>query len=90
IIKGYDTYSAVKAQIISSNYDILGYIFWDNKYMSRTNEFNTMCIAKRAEELAGRYPDKKELFNSYSNMQIEESKMLDNDLTCNTWLLRSK
>jgi len=89
IMKGYDTYSSIKTQITSSGYDILAYIFWDNKYVSRMNEFNNICIAKRAEELSEKYPDKKELFNSYTKKQIEVSKLLENDLTCITWLLRS-
>ena len=50
--------------LTKAGYDVLSYIFWDMKHIARTDEFNNMCIARRAEELSEKYPDKKDLFNT--------------------------
>lgn len=65
------------------------YIFTDT-YMKEDNDRINLLIQKRAKELAENFPDKKSLFESYVNAQLEESDVLNNKMLCGTFLLQNK
>lgn len=88
--KNYDNFKNVKTQIIEAGYDVLSYIFWDMRHIVRTDEFNNMCIARRAEELKEKYPDKQELLSSYVRKKSEKAELFASELNGITWLLRIK
>ncbi len=53
------------------------------------NDKNTRLISNRANELSIKYPDKKDLFNSYVQSQMNECDDLENSLVGITWLLKA-
>ncbi|MFH1050309.1 MAG: methyltransferase domain-containing protein [bacterium] len=89
-IPGIDIYKNVKEQMIVSNFTILGYIYWNNQHISRQNEFNNICIARRVAELSEKEPEKEELFTSFLDYQKRKSQLMEKDLNCITWLLRTQ
>lgn len=63
------------------------YIF-DESSMEQTDNFIYKKIETRAYELMGKFPGKKQLFQSYLDEQIKENKILENDVECVTLLLK--
>ena len=59
--------------------------FYDD---SPDQESEMAAITARANELMIKYPDKKEIFESYIHSQRNEYGDLDCNLTCATWILR--
>jgi len=47
-------------------------------------------IHKRAKELMNKHPEHQYLFEGYLKSQEEENAILENDITCITWLLRKQ
>ena len=88
-IPGFDIYKNVKAQILAENCTILGYIYWNNQYLMRQHEFNSICIARRVAELTEKEPEKELLFTSFLDYQKNKSQLMEKDLNCITWLLRT-
>lgn len=52
------------------------------------NDYNNICIKKRAEELIIQHPEKKALFDGYVQSQLNECEDLDQSLAGVTWLLQ--
>jgi hypothetical protein len=88
-IQEFELYKNVKEQILSTNFTILGYIYWNVQYLSRMNEFNYNCISRRVGELIEKEPDKEALFNTYLEYQKYKSQLMLKDINCITWLLRT-
>lgn len=54
------------------------------------NDENTRRIAARANELSIQYPEKRKLFESYVQSQMNECDDLENSIVGVTWLLQAK
>lgn len=54
------------------------------------NDENTRLISIRADELSVEYPEKRKLFDSYVQSQINECDDLENSIVGITWLLEVK
>ena len=52
------------------------------------NDYNNRMIRKRADELAEKYPDKREIFEGYVKSQEMECDDLDDVVVGVTWLLK--
>lgn len=52
------------------------------------NDYNNRMIRKRADELAEKYPDKREIFEGYVKSQEMECDDLDDVIVGVTWLLK--
>lgn len=53
------------------------------------NQTNNDCIARRVAELKKAFPDRGNIFDDYLKRQLDECDILENEVTCATWLLRS-
>jgi len=56
--------------------------------IAKINNCQQPLIAKRAEELKLKHPEKKELFDKYVKSQLQECEEIENDLICVTMLLK--
>lgn len=63
-------------------------IIADKKEIKRINKEQQYHIKKRADELAKKYPKKKELFMNYIKSQQEECDMIEGDMVCATFLIK--
>lgn len=61
----------------SDNFDDINY-----------NEIGLNQIITRANELIAKYPNEKEMFESYIQSQRNEYEDIDDNLTCVTWMLK--
>lgn len=87
--KRYPSFKETKQFFLEANFQIVGYIFWDMNRLKRDNDFNNNCIATRAKELMDKNPDKMHFLQDFVEKQFDESRLLENELTCVTWLLKN-
>jgi ubiquinone/menaquinone biosynthesis C-methylase UbiE len=59
-------------------------------FIKKSNKIIYDRIHKRAVELKKKHPEDRSLFDSYIKSQEEENTVLENDITCVTWLLGKK
>lgn len=87
-IAGLPSEKELLEQISKSNFKVLDKIFWDINKTKAVNKKNNIFISNRVHELMLKYPDKKKIFQRYMDNQIEECKLIENDMICSTWILR--
>jgi NAD+--asparagine ADP-ribosyltransferase len=58
--------------------------------MKKSNKHIYDRIHKRALQLTKKYPEKKSTFENYMKSQEEENTLLEENITCVTWLLGKK
>ena len=67
---------------------LLGELGESQEELRRINRENNRKIARRAAELAERFPDRARLFWDYLAAQKAESRQVEDDMVCVTWLLQ--
>lgn len=77
-------------QIKKSDFEIVDQIIWDDKKLREINQSNTVSIREQIVGLIKSNPDKKQVFNTYLENQIEECYQLENNTKCLTMLLERK
>lgn len=60
----------------------------DPKDIAEINNYQQPLIAKRAEELKIKFPEKRALFDDYVKSQLKECEEIENDLQCVTMLIK--
>ena len=86
--KGYLSQYDILKQIYSSQFVILEEYKKRKEFIQESDAYIFSRIKMRANELIRKFPDKKELFEKYLQLQKEENKNLENKITCITWLLQ--
>lgn len=74
--------------ISNANFAILAEQIIDSSELAEQNKNVYSSIETRVYELAGKYPEKKELFLGYLDAQKQENDNIENKLVCGMWLLK--
>ncbi len=82
--------SEFNRQIKQSNFNVVDKLVQSSVDTASTDEYIYSQIETRVKELSAKYPDKKELFESYLAMQRKENFALENELQCIMLLLQKK
>lgn len=87
-IEGLPTEKELTEQFDKSNLKIIDKIFWDIEKIKTINKKNNKFINKRIQELKVKYPSNTKIFEQYLDNQIVECELIENDMTCSTWILK--
>ncbi len=77
-------------QIESAKMKIVDKTLLNSAYIKKSNNQIYDSIHKRVLELKEKYPEDRSIFDGYLKSQQEENALLENHITCATWLLRKK
>jgi ubiquinone/menaquinone biosynthesis C-methylase UbiE len=77
-------------QIRESNYSVIDTVTQSPDETADTDDYIYKKIEMRVNELSGKYPEKKNLFENYLAAQKKENYSLENELQCVTILLKKK
>ncbi|MCH9661933.1 MAG: class I SAM-dependent methyltransferase [Bacteroidetes bacterium] len=86
-IEGLPTERELLEHLDKSDLKIIDKILWHIDTISAINNENNSYINKRIEELKKAYPEKTQIFEQYMSNQIDECKMIENEMICSTWIL---
>lgn len=86
----YQTRQILVDQIEKQGYEIVDEILFTSEEMRTSNEDIFNNIKKRTDELIEKHPDKRAIFEQYVESQSTENDVLENKVTCVTWLLKAK
>ncbi len=78
----------LNGQLSESQLKLVDHVFWDINKIKKINRSNNKFIGKRIQELKTLYPHKSKIFETYMTNQLEESKRIENDMICSSWLLK--
>ena len=87
-IEGLPTEKELREQLDKSDLKIIDNIFWDTNKIRVMNKQNNNHINKRIQELKKNYPEQTRIFERYMSNQIEECKMIENEIICSTWIMK--
>lgn len=87
-IEGLPTEKELIEQLDKTDLKIIDKIVWDIEKIKTINDHNNIFINNRIKELKIKDPAKTSIFEKYMNNQIEECKLIENDMTCSTWILK--
>ena len=76
-------------QIRKAEMEIVDQIVFDASSVAACNDPLIDSLNVRCMELAEKHPEKKELFLDYINQQLEESRVLEEEVVCTVMLIRS-
>ena len=88
IIEGLPTEKELLAQLEKSSLKAIDKIFWDIDKIKAINHENNIHIKKRIEELKIAHPGQRQIFERYMSNQVNECKMIENDMICSTWIMK--
>jgi cyclopropane fatty-acyl-phospholipid synthase-like methyltransferase len=77
-------------QIETAKLSIFDQIALSPDEIKKSNEKIYNHIHKRSVELMKKYPEDQSIFEGYLKSQNEENEILENHITCVTWLLQKK
>lgn len=87
-IEGMPSESELLDQLEKSNLEIIDKIFWAKDKIKAINRENNICINKRVEELKKTYPEQSQIFERYMSNQIDECKLIEDEMVCSTWIMK--
>ncbi len=87
-IDGYLTHEEVISIFKKNKVELIQEDIISKEIQEDVNDINTQNIIQRAKELKKKFPDKSKIFDDYVRKQIDECKVLENEVKCVTWLLR--
>ncbi len=87
-LEGLPTEKELLWQMRESPLQVVDKIYWDIDKIKSINNYNNECINNRISELKEQFPGSIDLFDRYMANQIEECKLIENDMICSTWILR--
>jgi cyclopropane fatty-acyl-phospholipid synthase-like methyltransferase len=77
-------------QIESAEMKIIDQIVLSSDFIKKSNKKIYDKIHKRSVEMMNKYPEDQLIFEGYLKSQEEENTLLENHITCVTWLLKKK
>ena len=87
-IEGLPTDKELLEQLDKSDLKTIDKIIWDTEKIRTINNVNNIYISKRIEELKKAYPEQTQIFERYMSNQIDECKLIENEMICSTWILK--
>lgn len=87
-IEGLPTEKELLEQLDKSDLKTIDNIFWDTNKIRTINDQNNNHINKRIQELKKIYPGQTRIFERYMSNQIDECKLIENEVICSTWLMK--
>ena len=104
IDEGYLPDNSTNAQVKYKNYEYLTREQWLSLFklnnltlleeLQNTEDYDfdsdNAAIAQRADELSEKYPEKREMFESYVQSQLNECEDLENNIIAVTWILQKQ
>lgn len=88
--KDYYTKNQWLQFFVDEGVELVDELPFNEEELHAVNQYQQPLIAKRANELKQKYPDKAHLFDAYVKSQQEECDVLEHDLICVTFLLKLK
>lgn len=89
-IEGIPHENELKIHLKESGLKTVASLYWDIKDIKKVNQRNNTLIQNQINQLIDKYPEEKEIFEAYMQNQLDECHMIENDIVCSTWLLKSK
>lgn len=86
--EGLPTEKELLEQFDKSDLKTIDNIFWDTTKIRTINNRNNNHINKRIQELKKIYPEQTRIFERYMSNQIDECKMIENEVICSTWIMK--
>jgi SAM-dependent methyltransferase len=77
-------------QIHRAGFEIVREVWVTEEKMNQSENLIMNCISQRIEELMEKHPVQKDILDNYRKNQEYESSMLQEVITCGTWLLKKK
>ena len=87
-IEGIPTEKELLEQLDKSELEIIDKIYWETDKIRTINNENNIYINKRIEELKKANPEQTKIFDRYMSNQIDECKLIENEMICSTWILK--
>jgi len=87
-IEGLPTENELLEQLDKSDLETIDKIFWETDKIRTINNENNIYINKRIEELKKTYPKHTQLLERYMSNQIDECKLIVNEMICSTWIMK--
>ena len=87
-IEGLPTETELFEQLNKSGLETIDKIFWEKDKIKTINNKNNILINKRIEELKKFNPGQTQIFERYMSNQINECKLIENEMICSTWILK--
>ncbi len=87
-IEGLPSETELLEQLDKSGLETIDKIFWETDKIRTINNENNIYINKRIEELKKANPEKTQIFERYMSNQIDECKLIENEMICSTWILK--
>ena len=87
-IEGLPTEKELLEQLDKSDLAIIDKIFWETDKIRTINNENNIYINKRIEELKITYPNHTQILERYMSNQIDECKLIENEMICSTWIMK--
>jgi ubiquinone/menaquinone biosynthesis C-methylase UbiE len=78
------------SQIEAAKMKIINQIVLNSDYIKKANKKIYNHIRNRAIEMMNKYPEDQSIFEGYLKSQEEENDLLENHITCVTWLLKKR
>ncbi len=86
-IEGLPAKKELLEQLDKSVLKTVDKIFWDTNKIRTINNQNNHYINKRIQELKKTYPEQTQIFERYISNQMDECKLIENEMICSTWLM---
>ena len=86
----YFNEAEILKQIDAAKFKIVDQVVLNPDEIKKSNEKIYNHIHKRSIELMKKYPEDQSLFEGYLKSQKEENDLLENHISCVTWLLQRK
>ena len=86
-IEGLPTETELLEQLDKSGLEAIDKICWEKEKIRKINNKNNILIIKRIEELKKSNPEQTQIFERYMSNQIDECKLIENEMICSTWIL---
>lgn len=87
-IEGLPTETGLLEQLNKSGLEAIDKIYWETDKIRTINNKNNILINKRIEELKKTNPEQTQIFKRYMSNQIDECKLIENEMICSTWILK--
>ncbi len=87
-IEGLPTETELLEQLNKSGLAAIDKIYWVTDKIRTINNKNNILINKRIEELKKTNPEQTQIFERYMSNQIDECKLIENEMICSTWILK--
>ena len=86
-IEGLPAKKELLEQLDKSVLKTVDKIFWDTNKIRTINNQNNNYINKRIQELKKTHPEQTQIFEHYISNQMDECKLIENEMICSTWLM---